>query len=201
MTTRKGKAHEAKTANMENDHHTGLRALFEHQLADLYYVEKQLLQELPRMAEKVVDEELQAAFDEHRDVTEKQVERLERIFELIGKPAKAKRCEAIDGILKEAKSLMSEFEDDPALDAALACAAQKVEHYEITSYGSLCAFAEELGLDQACDLIEDTLDEEKDADERLSSLAESALNIDARAQETMDEQEAQPTRRKAEPVH
>jgi ferritin-like metal-binding protein YciE len=119
------------------------------------------------------------AFTDHLSETEGQLERLNTVFEIIGRPAKGQKCPAIDGILKEAKDLMEEFEGDAALDAALACAAQKVEHYEITSYGSLCAFAEQLGLDDVCDELEAILDEEKAADKKLSRLAETVLNIEA----------------------
>jgi ferritin-like metal-binding protein YciE len=166
---------------------TGLQKLFEHQLADLYYVEQQLVKQLPRMAETAQNEDLAEAFNDHLAETREQVKRLEQVFEIIGRPAKGQQCEAIDGILKEAKEMMEEFADDPALDAALVCAAQKVEHYEITSYGSLCAFAEQLRMDEVCDHLETSLDEEKDADRSLSRLAEQVLNIEADEEETEEE--------------
>ncbi|HEY0976004.1 MAG TPA: ferritin-like domain-containing protein [Flavobacteriales bacterium] len=158
---------------------TGLQKLFEDQLADLYYVEKQLVKALPKMARKAGNEELAAAFTDHMKETQGQVQRLETIFGSIGKKAKAKKCPAIDGILEEAKEIMEEFSDDPALDAGMVSAAQKVEHYEITSYGSLKAWAEQLGLDEAMSLIEETMEEEKGADEKLSHIAESVVNIEA----------------------
>lgn len=161
----------------------GLNKLFEHQLEDLYYVETQLVKEIPKMAEKAKSKQLIAALKDHLKETKGQVERLDAIFKIIGKPAKGKKCEAIDGILKEAKELMEEFSGDRALDAAITAAAQKVEHYEITSYGSLCAFAEQLGMDEVCDEIEAILDEEKAADKKLSQLAEDVLNIKADASE------------------
>src|SRR5436190_8547332 len=161
----------------------GLQKLFEHQLADLYYVEKQLVKQLPKMAEKAVNEELAEAFNAHASETEGQITRLDKVYELIGRAPKGKKCEAMDGILAEARELMEEFADDPALDAAMVCAAQKVEHYEITSYGSLCAFAEQLGLDEVCDELEAILDEEKATDQKLSRLAETTLNIEADEQE------------------
>ncbi len=172
----------------------GLNKLFEHQLMDLYYVEQQLTKHLPKMAEAAVNEDLAAAFTDHLSETEGQLERLETVFGIIGRPAKGQKCPAIDGILKEAKDLMDEFEGDAALDAALACAAQKVEHYEITSYGSLCAFAEQLGLDEVCDELEAILDEEKAADKKLSRLAETVLNIEA--DEATEETGSKPSARK-----
>ncbi len=157
----------------------GLMKLFKHQLMDLYYVEKQLLKALHKMADKAHGAELSEALSEHLNETEEQVERLEEVFEIVGLTARGKRCEAIDGILDEAKELMDEFKNDEALDAAIVCAAQKVEHYEITTYGSLCAFADELGFNEVCDLLEETLDEEKNADDRLSQLAEARINSSA----------------------
>jgi ferritin-like metal-binding protein YciE len=163
--------------------------LFNHQLADLYYVEKQLLKALPRMADKAESEQLSEAFLDHAQETEAHVDRLEQIFDDLGRTARGKRCEAMDGILEEAKDLMEDFKDDNALDAALVCAAQKVEHYEITTYGSLCAFADELGMNEVCDLLEKTLDEEKAADEKLSELAEHALNSAGMAQGEEEEED------------
>jgi ferritin-like metal-binding protein YciE len=162
---------------------TGLMKLFEDQLADLYYVEKQLLKALPKMAKKATNEELSEAFTDHLAETETQVGRLEDIFASIGKTAKAKKCPAIDGILEEGKEIMEEFADDSALDAGLVSAAQKVEHYEITSYGSLKAWAEQLELTEAVALIEETMDEEKAADEKLSEIAETVVNIEADEEE------------------
>lgn len=159
------------------DEQEGLKKLFEHQLEDLFYVEQQLVKQLPTFVEAANSERLAQAFDRHHHETKGHVKRLEHIFRIIDKPAKGKKCPAMDGIIQEANDLMSDFKDDAALDAALVCAAQKVEHYEITSYGSLCAYAEELGLDEVCDVLERTLDEEKDADDHLSALAEQVLNM------------------------
>jgi ferritin-like metal-binding protein YciE len=166
---------------------SGLMKLFEDQLADLYYVEKQLLKALPKMAKKATNEELSEAFTDHLAETETQVGRLEDIFASIGKTAKAKKCPAIDGILEEGKEIMEEFADDAALDAGLVSAAQKVEHYEITSYGSLKAWAEQLELTEAVALIEETMDEEKAADEKLSEIAETVVNIEADEEEEEEE--------------
>ncbi len=167
----------------------GLVKLFNHQLADLYYVEKQLLKTLPSMSRKANDRRLRRAFDAHQEETQQHVERLEQVFAWLDMKPRAQRCEAMDGILAEAKSMMDDFKDDQALDAAMVCAAQKVEHYEITSYGSLCAFAEQLGWDKVCDLLEDTLDEEKAADHKLSMLAEQVLNYEAQEGEATEEDE------------
>lgn len=171
----------------------GLRKLFEHQLMDLYYVEKQLAKHLPKMAGAATNEDLSMAFTDHLNETEGHIERLDTVFGLIGRAAKGQKCPAMDGILDEAKDLMEEFDGDPALDAALASAAQKVEHYEITSYGSLCAFAEQLGMSEVCDELEAILDEEKATDKKLSKLAEAVLNIEA----DEDSEVAGPTATKA----
>ena len=108
--------------------------------------------------------------------------RHQRIVEILGRTARGKRCEAMDGILDEAKEMMDEFKDDEALDAALICAAQKVEHYEITTYGSMCAFAEELGLNDVVELLDQNLEEEKMTDEKLTEIAEAAVNARAQGQ-------------------
>lgn len=153
--------------------------LFTEQLQDIYYAEKQLVKSLNKMAKAAESEDLRAAFEQHRSETETQMERLEEVFESLGQTAKGKRCEAMDGLLEEAKELMEDFEDDPALDAALVAAAQKVEHYEIATYGSLCAWAEQLGLEEALPLLEETLQEEKQTDQNLTELAVGILNAEA----------------------
>jgi len=164
---------------MKKEESTGLLKLLEDQLADLYYVEKQLIKALPKMAKTATNEDLRTCFEEHLAETETQVGRIEQMFEALGKPAKAKKCPAIDGILEEGKEIMEEFADDAALDAGLVSAAQKVEHYEITSYGSMKAWAEQLGLEDLVSLIDETLEEEKAADEKLTEIAESVVNIEA----------------------
>lgn len=178
--------------------------LFIHQLSDLYYVEKMLLKALPRMAKAADSEELSEALEMHLSETEQQVDRLEEVFEVIGRTARAKKCDAMDGILEEAKELMDEFKGDEALDAAIVAAAQKVEHYEITTYGSLCAWAEELGLDEAVSLLEETLDEEKAADDKLSELAEGGLNAEAgqdRSESEEEDRDDQGRSRRTEMAH
>lgn len=168
---------------MSKNESKGLRKLLEDQLADLYYAEKQVMKALPKMAKAASNDELRAAFEEHLEETEGQVERLEQMFKAIGKTAKGKKCEAIEGILDEGKEIMEEYKGEPALDAGLVAAAQKVEHYEITSYGSLKAWAEQLGLDDVVQLVEETLEEEKGADETLTGLAEEVLNAAAEEEE------------------
>ncbi len=168
---------------------TGLKKLLEDQLADLYYVEKQLLKALPKMAKKANDEELRAAFKDHLEETQNQVGRLEEIFGHLEMPAKGKKCPAIDGILQEGTEIMEEFADDEGLDAGLVAAAQKVEHYEITSYGSMKAWAEQLGLDEVVALIEETLEEEKGADEKLTSIGENVVNIEAASEDGEEDEE------------
>lgn len=153
-----------------------LNALFLDTLKDIYYAEKQIYKSLPKMAKAAASEQLRAAFDKHHDETEGQIERLEQVFELIGKPARGKKCDAIEGILDEGKEIMEEYEDEPALDAGLLAAAQAVEHYEISRYGTLKAWANKLGLKDAAELLDQTLAEEKKTDETLTKIAETAVN-------------------------
>lgn len=180
-----------RSASTQADQRSGLMKLFIHQVADLYYVERQLLKVLPRMADKAMSPDLAKAFTDHAVETEKQMDRLEQVFELLDRAARGKRCEAMDGILDEAKELMEEFSDDPALDAALVCAAQKVEHYEIATYGSAAAYAEELGLTDAAELLGATLTEERNADELLTELAEGVINSSADESDDDDDDEDQ----------
>lgn len=162
----------------EKEESTGLRKLLEDQLQDVYYVENQLMKTLPKMAKVATNEDLRAAFEEHLEETKGQVERLERVFDELGSSATGKKCPAIDGILEEGNAIMDEFSDDPALDAGLIDAAQKVEHYEIATYGSLCAWAEQLGMDTVKDLLGENLEEEKAADRSLSEISKK-VNTDA----------------------
>ena len=153
--------------------------LFHETLKDIYYAEKKILTALPKMAKAAQSEELQAAFEKHEGETEGQVERLEKVFALIEQPAKGKTCDAINGIVEEGKEIMKEFRGSAALDAGLLAAAQAVEHYEISRYGTLKTWAKELGLDEAVSLLEETLEEEKKTDEALTELAELAVNQEA----------------------
>lgn len=156
-----------------------LNALFLNILKDIYYAEKQIHKSLPKMAKAAQSDQLRAAFEKHHDETEGHIERLEQVFELLGKPARGKKCDAIEGILDEGKEVMSEYEDAPALDAGLLAAAQAVEHYEISGYGTLKSWADRLGLKDAVKLLDQTLVEEKNADETLSKIAVSAVNAEA----------------------
>ncbi|WP_210485209.1 ferritin-like domain-containing protein [Microvirga antarctica] len=153
--------------------------LFLHTLKDIYYAEKQILKALPKMAKNAESEELKAAFETHREQTQGQIERLEEVFKMLGKPARGVACEAINGIIEEGKELMEDFADSPALDAGILAAAQAVEHYEITRYGSLRTWANELGMKDAAKLFDATLKEEKDTDLLLSRMAESRVNVKA----------------------
>jgi ferritin-like metal-binding protein YciE len=156
-----------------------LNALFLDTLKDIYYAEKQIYKSLPKMAKAAQSDQLRSAFDKHHDETEGHIERLEKIFELIEKPARGKKCDAIEGILDEGKEVMEEYEDTPALDAGLLAAAQAVEHYEISRYGTLKAWADKLGMKDAVKLLDQTLSEEKKTDETLSKIAVSAVNAEA----------------------
>jgi ferritin-like metal-binding protein YciE len=153
-----------------------LNDLFHETLKDIYYAERQIVKALPKMARAAQDEKLKAAFQQHKDETEGQIERLKQVFEIIGKSARGKTCDAIEGIISEAEEIMDEFKGTPALDAGLLAAAQAVEHYEISRYGTLRTWAQELGLKEAVTLLEETLQEESSTDEKLTGLAESAVN-------------------------
>jgi ferritin-like metal-binding protein YciE len=159
-----------------------LRKLYVEDLKDLYSAEKQILQALPKMVRKASDEKLKKAFEEHLRVTEKQVERLDRIFEGLGKSPRGKRCKGMEGLLEEGKEVMQEDMDPDVLDAALIGAAQKVEHYEMAAYGTVRSYATLLGEDQAARLLQQTLDEEGEADKTLTQLAESSINVEAMAE-------------------
>jgi ferritin-like metal-binding protein YciE len=155
---------------------SSLEQLFEETLKDIYYAEKQILRALPRMAKQAEAPELKEAFEKHRDQTEGQVERLDQVFEQIGRPARGKTCDAIIGIIDEAKEIMDEFKGTDALDAGLASSAQAVEHYEIARYGTLKAWARELGLNEAVKLLDETLKEEIETDQLLTQIAASRVN-------------------------
>ena len=158
-----------------------LNDLFHDTLKDIYYAEKQILRALPKMAKAASSDKLRAAFEKHFNETEGQVERLEEVFELIEKPARGKTCDAIQGILDEGKEIMDEYKGCEALDAGMIAAAQAVEHYEISRYGTLKQWAQQLGLKDAVRLLDQTLQDEKKTDENLTSLAEAAVNVAAAA--------------------
>jgi ferritin-like metal-binding protein YciE len=153
--------------------------LFLHQLQDIYYAEKQLVKALPKMAEKATDNQLKQGFLTHLEETRTHVQRLEQVFQTIGAPVKAVDCPAIDGIIKEADEVTGEVADKSVLDAALINAAQAAEHYEITRYGSLIAWAKQLGRNDCVALLQKTLDEERATDKKLTTLAESKINLRA----------------------
>lgn len=154
----------------------GLEELFVETLKDIYYAEKQILRSLPKMAKAASTEELRSAFQKHRDETEMQIERLEQVFETMGKAARGKSCQAIIGIVEESQEVMEEFKGSPALDAGILASAQAVEHYEISRYGTLVTWANQLGMKDAAKLLGQTLDEEKKTDVLLTKLAEQAVN-------------------------
>ncbi|WP_438278270.1 ferritin-like domain-containing protein [Nitrobacter sp.] len=158
-----------------------LHDLFLDQLKDIYFAEKQILKALPKMAKAATSDKLRAAFEKHHDETEGQVERLERIFELMEKPAKGKTCDAILGLLEEGKEVMEEYKGTEALDAGLLAAAQAVEHYEMARYGTMKAWAVRLGMKDAVKLIDETLQQERKTDKDLTALAEAGVNSEALA--------------------
>jgi ferritin-like metal-binding protein YciE len=158
-----------------------LDELFLETLKDIYYAEKKLLTALPKMAKAAQSRELQAAFEKHATETESQIERLDQVFAMIDETPKGKTCEAINGLVDEGKEIMSDFKNSPAHDAGLLAAAQAVEHYEISRYGTLKTWAEKLGLSDAVDLLDETLAEEKATDEALTKLALSIVNDMAEA--------------------
>jgi len=156
-----------------------LQTLFHDTLRDIYYAERKILKSLPKMARAAQSPELKAAFEKHRDQTEGQIERLQQVFEIIGKPARGKTCDAIEGILAEGDEIAEEYKGAAALDAGLLAAAQAVEHYEITRYGTLKRWAQVLGLKDAVKLLDETLQEESQTDEDLTAIADAAVNAEA----------------------
>lgn len=158
-----------------------LDELFHDTLKDIYYAEKKILTALPKMAKAAQNKDLSAAFEKHCGETEEQVARLEQVFELIEQKPQGKKCAAIEGIIEEGQETIKEYKGSPALDAGLLAAAQAVEHYEISRYGTLRTWAEELGLDDAAKLLQETLDEEEATDEALTELAEEVVNQEAQA--------------------
>jgi len=153
-----------------------LQDLFTETLKDIYYAEKQILRALPKMAKAAHSNELREAFQHHREQTEGQIERLEQVFEMVGKGARGKECHAIVGMIEEAKEVMEEFSGAETLDAGLLSSAQAVEHYEISRYGTLKSWAQQLGLKDAVPLLEATLKEEKETDALLTRIADSTIN-------------------------
>ncbi|MGV7218091.1 YciE/YciF ferroxidase family protein [Bradyrhizobium sp. UFLA05-112] len=159
-----------------------LNDLFLETLKDIYFAENKIIKTLPKMAKAAHSKDLAAAFNKHLKETQGQVKRLDQVFKMLGKPARGKPCEAINGIADEGAEIMKEFKGAPALDAGLLAAAQAVEHYEISRYGTLRTWAEELGMQDAARLLQQTLDEEEATDHTLTELATSVINLEAEEQ-------------------
>ena len=159
-----------------------LDQLFHDTLKDIFYAERKIVAALPKMAKAARNEDLRAAFEKHEGETAQQISRLEQVFEMIEKKPQAKKCLAMDGIIEEGQEIIKEYKGSPALDAGLLSAAQSIEHYEISRYGTLRTWAEELGLDEAVKLLQETLDEEMATDQALTELAESVVNQEAQPQ-------------------
>jgi ferritin-like metal-binding protein YciE len=158
---------------------SALLELFENELKDIYWAEKALTKALPKMAKNATSPELVEAIEEHLSETEEQVKKVEQVFELLEIKAVAKKCEAMAGLIKEGEEIIKDTEKGPQRDAGIISAAQKVEHYEIASYGTLKAFAQTLGLEDAVAILGEILEEEKNADQILTKVAESAINVEA----------------------
>jgi ferritin-like metal-binding protein YciE len=156
-----------------------LSDLFHETLKDIYFAENKILKTLPKMAKAAQSKDLKAAFTKHERETRGHVKRLDQVFKILGKPARGKTCDAINGITAEGAEIIKDFKGMPALDAGLLAAAQAVEHYEISRYGTLATWARELGMDNAADLLDETLDEEKATDKSLTSLATAVINLEA----------------------
>jgi len=157
----------------------GLKELFVDELKDIIYAERALLKSLPKMANNATDEKLREAINEHVAVTERQVERLVEVFGMLGESDRGKKCDAMEGLIKEGESIMEETQPGPVRDAGIISASQKIEHYEIASYGTLVAFARILGEEEIAALLEETLAEEKEADVILTDAAYNSINLEA----------------------
>ena len=172
---------ESKPATSENSQ---LEKFFTDSLKDLYWAEKHLTKALPKMQKAATTEELKSAFGEHLTQTEEHVSRLEKVFEILGKKPQAKKCDAMEGLIKEGDSIVEETEAGSITrDAAIIMAAQKVEHYEIASYGGMVQLAKTMGMDEAADILAMTLEEEKETDQGLSEIAENSINWEAKLEE------------------
>lgn len=179
-TTSSRSSSSSKTAQRGSDSGEMLEKFFHDSLKDIYWAEKHLTKALPKMSKAATNEELKSAIDEHLAVTEEQVARLEQVFELLGKKAQAKKCEAMEGLTKEAESIIEETEEGTSTrDVGIIMAAQKVEHYEIATYGGLVQLAKTMGMTEVSELLAQTLAEEKETDENLTSIAENDINLQA----------------------
>ncbi|MBD3583064.1 YciE/YciF ferroxidase family protein [Flavobacterium selenitireducens] len=166
----------------------GLRELFVDSLKDIIYAERALLKSLPKMAKNATEPKLVQAIEEHVAVTEGQVARLDRVFEILGESNRGKKCDAIEGLIKEGEGIMEETQIGPVRDAGIIAASQKIEHYEIATYGTLVAFAQTLGEEEAAQLLSETLAEEKEADVILTESAYNSINFDAADQAENEEE-------------
>lgn len=185
-TTAKPAATKAGVVKPKSTAAEDLRELYVDSLKDIYWAEKALLKALPKMAKNATTQNLVTALNEHTTVTEGHVARLEKVFELAGEKAVAKKCEAMDGLIKEGQDILESTEPGPVRDAGIIAASQKIEHYEIATYGTLCAFAKTLGENEAAEILHQTLSEEKEADVTLTEAAYNTINFDA-----ADEDEAE----------
>ena len=179
-TTKTASTKRSSSAGKMQSEETMLRELFVEELKDIYWAEKHLTKALPKMQKGATSEELATAFEEHLAVTETQIERLEQVFELLEMTARAKKCEAMEGLVKEGQSVMEDLPKGTSVrDAGLIISAQKIEHYEIAAYGSLVQLAKTMGENEIAELLQQTLDEEKETDQLLTELAVSGINITA----------------------
>jgi ferritin-like metal-binding protein YciE len=165
---------------------TSLEDVLIHQLQDLYDAECQLVKALPKMAKGASNPELKSGFEDHLEQTKGQVERLEQAFEMLGQPAKGHKCKGMSGLIDEGKEALKEDGEEAAIDALLIASAQKVEHYEIAAYGSICTFAKQLQHEDIAELLHESLNEEKETDEKLTQIAESTVNAEASEGEEME---------------
>ena len=156
-----------------------LQTLYEHELKDLYSAEHQILEALPKLIKAATNPDLKASLTEHKAITERQVERLDRIYKELGKRPENEKCKGMEGLIKEGDKAIEEFSDSDVLDAAIIAAAQRVEHYEMAGYGCARTYANMLGLGEQAELLQTTLNEEGEADHRLTDLAEECVNIEA----------------------
>lgn len=171
------------TSNQNGLQESGLKTLFTDELKDILWAEKHLLKALPKMAKGATSDELRSSIEKHMMETQNQITRLEQVFEMVGQKATGKKCDAMEGLVEEGKSMMEDTEEGSLTrDAAIISASQKIEHYEIASYGTLRTLANTLGLTEAAALLEETLEEEKNTDEKLTQIAESFVNESAKAE-------------------
>jgi ferritin-like metal-binding protein YciE len=181
--TSKGKLSKSdKSSDNYGMEESKLMKLFEDELKDIYWAEKALTKAIPKMIKNATSEELIEALKLHHTETEGHVEKIEQVFDILGKKAQAKKCEAMEGLIKEAQEIMDSCDEGAMCDAGIISAGQKVEHYEIASYGILRTFANTLGLDAAADILNEILGEEKAADEKLTEVAENTINVKAAAE-------------------